>query len=459
MEKTLAARVASYAERDRIRDFVRRALRARAPIADLLSTRPAERLVVVKPNWIQESHEYAEDVWLPVITHPALILAIVEELSELMGGRGTVAICDAPHTYADFDRIVSRGEFLAGVRAIRASHPRLAVELLDLRREVWRRRDGVVVDRRPNAEDPRGYVRVDLGRDSLLCGHAGAGRYYGADYDTRVVNAHHRGERHEYLLAGTPMKCDVFINVPKLKTHKKTGLTCCLKNLVGINGDKNWLPHFTEGAPETGGDEYPDWGARERLEARLRKALQRAALRVPGLGTWAYRKARRAGMSLLGDSERTVRAGNWWGNDTCWRMALDLNRALLYADGTGAWNEGQAVRPYLAFVDGIVAGEGNGPLAPRAVEARVLVCGDNPVVVDAVCARLMGYDPALFPIVREAWASHRWPLAPESLEGARLCWDEDGRQVPLANIEPAAGRPFELHFGWRPLAALGASSG
>ena len=35
-----------------------------------------------------------------------------------------------------------------------------------------------------NEEDPRGYVRLDLGRDSLFYGFAGEGRYYGADYDT-----------------------------------------------------------------------------------------------------------------------------------------------------------------------------------------------------------------------------------------------------------------------------------
>ena len=45
-------------------------------------------------------------------------------------------------------------------------------------------REEVVVDRRANEEDPRGYVRLDLGRDSLFYGFAGEGRYYGADYDT-----------------------------------------------------------------------------------------------------------------------------------------------------------------------------------------------------------------------------------------------------------------------------------
>jgi hypothetical protein len=35
------------------------------------------------------------------------------------------------------------------------------------------------------------------------------------------------------------------------------GMTCALKNLVGINANKNWLPHHTEGTPEQGGDQFP----------------------------------------------------------------------------------------------------------------------------------------------------------------------------------------------------------
>ena len=57
------------------------------------------------------------------------------------------------------------------------------------------------------------------------------------------------------------MKCDLFVNLPKLKTHKKTGITCSLKNFVGINGDKNWLPHHTEGVPANGGDEFPSFAS------------------------------------------------------------------------------------------------------------------------------------------------------------------------------------------------------
>ena len=51
------------------------------------------------------------------------------------------------------------------------------------------------------------------------------------------------------------------------------------------------------------------------------------------------------------------------------------------------------VRPDFAIVDGIVGMEGNGPIQGTPKAAGVLVAGDDPVSVDATCARLMGLVP------------------------------------------------------------------
>ncbi|HZP01083.1 MAG TPA: DUF362 domain-containing protein [Terriglobia bacterium] len=51
------------------------------------------------------------------------------------------------------------------------------------------------------------------------------------------------------------------------------------------------------------------------------------------------------------------------------------------------------VRPRFAIVDGIVGMEGNGPIQGKAKHCGVLVCGDDPVAVDATCARIMGLLP------------------------------------------------------------------
>jgi hypothetical protein len=247
------------------------------------------------------------------------------------------------------------------------------------------------------------------------------------------------------------MACDLFVNVPKLKTHKKTGITCCLKNLVGINGDKNWLPHHTEGTPRTGGDEFPDATLAAALEGQVKRLGRRVALSLPGVGTWLYRKARKLGKGVLGDSERVARNGNWHGNDTCWRMALDLNRALLYGRPDGTWGGPGQPRRYLAVVDGVIGGEGNGPLCPDAVPAGVLVGGTNPAAVDAVGCRLMGYDPRQLPIVRQAFATHRWPIAPCVLDDVAVVDERAGRTVGLRDVMPAVSGGFKPHFAWAEL--------
>lgn len=60
------------------------------------------------------------------------------------------------------------------------------------------------------------------------------------------------------------------------------------------------------------------------------------------------------------------------------------------------------VRPDFAIVDGIVGMEGNGPIQGTPKEAGVLVMGDDPVAVDATCARIMGLCPERIDYLKRA---------------------------------------------------------
>ena len=432
----------------RLKTVVGELLRVDPSLVEWLGQADPKRLVVIKPNWIQESRQDQPALWETVITHPALLLAIVDCLAEFMKGHGTICLCDAPQTYGDFIALTARGELRKGLDAIRARFPALALDVIDLRRETWIVKEGVIVERRPNPPDPRGYVKLDLGANSLFAGHPGEGRYYGADYDSNCVNEHHHGNVHEYLLAGTPMQCDLLVNVPKLKTHKKTGITCALKNLVGINGDKNWLPHFVQGTPHDGGDEFSESSFQKNAERMLKKAGQKLALAFPRFGTWAYRKGRQAGLHVMGDSTTTIRAGNWQGNDTCWRMVLDLNRALLYGTADGRMSNQRNARRVLVIVDGIIGGEGNGPLCPDAVSSNILIAGTNPAVVDAVAARAMGFDIKALSIITQAFAPHCWPIFDIPLDKIQVNDDRAGRNISIDQVEPAVAGGFRPHFGW-----------
>mgnify|MGYP001339685967 CR=1 FL=1 len=440
-------KITSYADTEIIEECVKEACELHHVIR---SWKPSEkRHVVIKPNWIQESHEIYTDVWESLITHPSIVESILKVISAKMGGEGIVSICDAPHTYANFSKILSRGNLKEKILESRKRWPKLDIKLIDLRREIWIRKEEVIVDRIANDPDPNGYVEFDLGSSSLFYKHPGEGKYYGADYDSEVVRQHHQGITQEYLLAGTPIICDFFINVPKLKTHKKTGVTCCLKNLVGINGDKNWLPHHTEGTPETGGDEFPNKSTKNKLEIMLKKLFQKLALNFPFIGGWFYRKIRTYGKIVLGASDHIIRNGNWHGNNTCWRMALDLNRCLIYGKSDGTFLDSKTRKPYLAIVDGIIGGQGNGPVSPEIINSEALITGDNPAVIDAISCQVMGFDPCKVPLVRESFdLDHKWPIAPCAMDKVTVFDGQAKKNVPLSDIRPWNKKNFKPHFGW-----------
>jgi uncharacterized protein (DUF362 family) len=52
------------------------------------------------------------------------------------------------------------------------------------------------------------------------------------------------------------------------------------------------------------------------------------------------------------------------------------------------------LRPHLTIIDGMTAGEGQGPAQCDPVQWGTLFLGDDPVATDAVCSTCMGYEPA-----------------------------------------------------------------
>ena len=405
--------------------------------------------VLLKPNLVKECHPRHPDGWQYVLTHGSVIRAVADYVWKALDGRGTVIVADAPQTDSSFEKIVS----ILGLDVIRDFYcaQGLDFRLIDLRREGWVNRDGVIISRYRLSGDPNGYIAFDLGEFSEFVGHSGAGRYYGADYDVREVNRHHSDGHHGYLIASSAILCDVIFNLPKLKTHKKAGITVSLKNLVGVNGDKNWLPHHTEGDPSIGGDEHPNPDTKHKVERALIQFFHQLALRIPGVGPWLFRMARRVGTHVFSDSEEAIRSGNWWGNDTVWRMCLDLNKIILYGKPDGTLRSGtpDSRKRHYVLVDGIIAGEGRGPMNPDPVRAGILVFGLHPASVDAACAYLMGYDPERIPIVRQAFRCQHYRLAEWDWRDVRLISNRREWNGLLPDIPDDATFHFEPHFGWK----------
>jgi uncharacterized protein (DUF362 family) len=412
------------------------------PLAQLIQ--PGDT-VVLKPNFIKEHHETRPSEWEQVITHGAVIRAVCDYVLHALDGHGRVVICDAPQTDSSFAATARVSGAEALVRWYASWSP-VPVVLLDLRREEWEARNDVIIRRRSLPGDPHGYVPVNLGRASRLHGITPPLGFYGADYDTSVTRAHHHGDTHEYLLSGTVMHADVVINLPKLKTHKKTGITCALKNLVGINGDKNWLPHYMLGAPEEGGDQFPRATAATSSERVLMSRIKTMLAHAPVWINHLFRPVKALGTRVFGSTHRVVRSGNWHGNDTAWRMAVDLNTCFFY------WRDGDlSATPrerYLAVVDAIVAGEGAGPLAPDAKPCGVVIAGRNPVAVDSACAGLMGFDLRALRLLTGALAPALLPLCTFTFDDITLLSNDAAWRGALPQL--AAKPPFHFtpHFGW-----------
>ena len=105
-------------------------------------------------------------------------------------------------------------------------------------------------------------------------------------------------------------------------------------------------------------------------------------------------------------------------------------------------------KPYLAIVDGVVGGEGNGPLCPDPVRSNVLISGTDPAAIDAVVARLMGFYPKDLPIVNHSFGPHRWPITTRLMENMHVFDERVGREVVLDEVAPAVEGGFTPHFGW-----------
>ena len=300
----------------------------------------------IKPNWVasrwRESCPY-KDTLYSVITHPAVIEATADYVADALCGKGEIVIGDNPSIDADFQELM---DFTKIKRLEKKFDVKLSI--LDLRPLVC---DNLVNYGKRNlmisqVGDPLGTVEINLGKESLLYGIDPA-RFRGVFDERDETVSSHTGETQLLTFSRSLYDADVYISVPKMKTHQKVGVTLNLKGLVGTISNKNQLVHWRVGYPEIQGDEYPSKDAWE-----------------------AAHKA------------KVTHRGAWPGNDTIWRMVADVYTAMKKRD-----------RRYFSIIDGIVAGEGQGPFCPTSKNANTIIAGDDLLFVDCVTARYMGLDP------------------------------------------------------------------
>ncbi len=379
--------------------------------------------------------------------HGSVLRALIDYVLLAVGSGGRVAFGNSSLQSCRFDRVLAdtgadrvesfyRGHGLP----VRARDLRLFVAPRDALGRV------TAVDHRDDADG----IEFDLGAESLLAPMCGEGDppFRISNYDPRRIRAFHEAGRHRYVIHRDVLESDVVISLSKLKTHEKVGITSGLKGFVGTVGHKDCLAHHRFGSPGMGGDEYPDSQSFLAAFSRFHDWVNRRGDGAPWQAlaqiadTTIRRALRRTGW---------IGFGAWHGNDTAWRMTLDLARLVHYGTVEGTVERRQQ-RRHLSLIDGIVAGEGDGPLAPSAVDAGILLFGDDVALTDRIACRLMGFDPDRIPLVREAFQPAKWPITGLEPDGLAECV-LDGRPCLESDLAPVLSRPFAPPSGWKAMLA------
>jgi len=356
--------------------------------------------VLIKPNWVLHRNLGGGGTDC-LHTSPLLVLAVLRRV--LSRNPSSVVIGDAPVQGCEWKGIVTAG-LMDGIRSLDG---RGIVSVRDFRRTVTRGR-GLYRAPDADARPEDAFVLLDLGNDSLLEPVSEPGGLFRVTmYDPRLLARRHLPGRHQYLIAREALEADRIIGLPKLKTHRKTGVTGALKNLVGLNGNKEFLPHHRAGGTGDGGDCYPGRSPLKRLAERL---LDRANERAGTAGYAFWISAARAVLSLRGAVAGEAGIdGGWSGNDTVWRTVLDIDRIALYGRADGTMSDSPA-RTVFSIVDALVCGQGDGPLSPSPLDIGVITASDCMVESDEIGCALLGISPDRVPLVREASGDFRWPL-------------------------------------------------
>jgi uncharacterized protein (DUF362 family) len=412
--------------------------------------------VLLKPNFVLSFNTSGHSLFA-IVTHPSILRAVIDYVYLALNGKGRIIIADAPQMDCNWEELMA-AQRLDLVREFYQKKFDFPIELYDLRNFtlVDSHQPAYSGNRKSLAGDPLGSAIVNLGSNSEFYGRPSE-NYYGADFNRAETIRHHQGSTHEYSISRTVLSADVFISVPKMKVHKKVGVTLNLKGLVGINTNKNFLVHHTVGTPREGGDQLPDdITTTERFVRKAQRWFSDWALaKQTRWGDFTYKTTATVYRTFIKpfrhdpESVMLMDAGNWHGNDSAWRMATDLAKILFFADKHGQIRP-TLQRKLLCVVDGIIAGENCGPLSPDAKPCGCLVVGESPFAVDMVTARLMGFDIRK---IRQfdAALGNRWDFGVHSLRDIEILYDK-GQVDGEGFFDPAWNGPqfnFTPHPGWR----------
>ena len=349
--------------------------------------------VFIKPNFVDHKHRYGGDIW-SVITHPSVIRAVADYVAIALKGRGTIIIGDNPHVDTDFSKVIDLCK-LKELKEFYETNFKITCKIVDCRN--WHMPDlkyyGFKGGRKRLAGDPQGEVKVNIGKKSLFKGTNPL--LFRGTYNERLETIyHHSFGRHQYFFSKSIFFADTYISIPKLKTHAKVGVTLNIKGLIGTISNKNCLVHWRIVFPTLGGDEYPNPDSfveyfklyfqhflfsiiPSKLYFILRNFLNRSYIGTK-YNNW---------IAIKSQKQKMLR-GAFSTNDTTWRMTVDVHNAFVKDINKIREKHKPGIKVF-SVIDGVVAGEKDGPHFPEKKNAGVIISGADLLSVDLVAARLM----------------------------------------------------------------------
>lgn len=346
--------------------------------------------VLIKPNWVHE--EVLDQDYLCLRTNDNLLLCVIEET--LLMKPMKVLVADAPVQGCNWDKMIKK-DFLSEINELQLRYG-IPVIIKDWRRTITDfDKNNVLTELHPMSE----YTIFNLGYNSYLEPiTTNENRFRITNYNPDIMAELHQKGSHKYCIAKDFFESDVVITVPKLKTHRMAGMTNALKLLVGINGDKEYLPHHRVGSVIEGGDNYKN----KNLLRTLSNYILDESNRHRGV-FWGYLLTRvsAALFRLSHPDSATMANAGWYGNDTIWRTVMDINKIALYGDEKGNIHKKQQRQLY-SIMDGVIGGQGDGPLHPVPSPLGIIAISNNPFLLDTVAGLLYHINLKRVPLLNAA---------------------------------------------------------
>lgn len=400
--------------------------------------------VLIKPNMVlhENNNGCGTDC---LFTHPSLVAAMIDYIIIALKGKGKIIVGDAPLQECIFETLIEE----SGYKQLIDFYKKKGVDisLVDFRNIKTYEKNGLHYHQ---SEEGENGVIVNLNNKSAFSDldKMRIQNLRITNYDPRILQKHHKEDIHEYKISQFVLDANVIINMPKPKTHRKAGVTIALKNLVGINANKEFLPHHTLGSQKEGGDAYLNKNyllklANEVLDIK-NQLVHDNEMDLAAESEKLYWALYEKGEKQAGEK---YWEGSWFGNDTIWRTILDLNRILLYADKNGKMTNNIQRRQFIVG-DMIVSGEKEGPLEPTPIYPGVIVMGKEALAFDRVVCSLMGFDYRNIPsLYNTKIFENDYPIASSNnaqIQSNNIDWHEKS----IDEIREKSSLKFQPTLGW-----------